>query len=69
MLAKPHCGLTAKRSRSTNRAASSTRFFSASLSSMAEVLVETSPSTTDLSGGTRRSGVKVPARGESYSKK
>ncbi len=69
MLAKPHCGLTPRQSRSSCFAASSIRRFSASLSSIAGVLVETMPSTTVLWRGTSRSGVKVPARGVSYSRK
>ena len=43
--------------------------FKNSLSSSSGTFVETSPSTTDLCFGTKRSGVKLPARGVSYSSK
>jgi hypothetical protein len=39
------------------------------LSSNSAVLVETSPRTIDFPFGTKRSGEKSPARGESYSRK
>src|SRR5262249_13643895 len=59
-LAKPHCGLIARRSRSTKRDASSMRFFRSSVPSIAGLFDEMSPSTTRLWRGTSFSGVNVP---------
>src|SRR5215210_1192946 len=66
---KPHCGLTASRSNGTYFAASSMRRLSSSTDSSSATLVLTSPSTTTLSFGTKRSGAKLPARGLSYSRR
>ena len=69
MLAKPHCGLMASCSSGTCFDASSMRRFSASFASSSPVLLVTSPSTTVLPFGRKRSGAKVPARSVSYSMK
>src|ERR1700738_731942 len=67
VLAKPHCGLIESWSRPIYFAASLIRCLSSSLASSSGNLEETSPSTTVLCLGTRRSGSKVPARGVAYS--
>src|SRR6185369_9358615 len=51
------------------RAASSIRRLSSSAVSISPVFIVTSPRTIFLSLGTKRSGEKLPARGESYSRK
>src|SRR5581483_12466467 len=67
VLAKPHCGLMARRSASTYLAASSARRRRSSSFSSAVDFELTMPSTTPLSLGTWRSGAKPPARGVSNS--
>src|SRR5262249_45407373 len=67
LLAKPHCGLTASRSSSICFAVSSMRRRKLSTDSSAGVLLLMIPSTTPFAFGTKRSGVKSPARGVSYS--
>src|SRR5262249_25968519 len=66
---KPHCGDRHSWSMSTNRAASSIRRLSWSLLSSSPRFVVTSPSTTRLPLGTKRSGSKSPDRSSSHSQK
>src|ERR1700732_1343532 len=60
--AKPHCGLKASCSMSTNFAACSIRRLIAGWLSSLPAFEVTSPSTTVLPLGTKRSGSKPPAR-------
>jgi len=69
VLANPHWGLSASWSSGTNRAASSMRRRSSSTGSSVPDFDVTSPSTTVLPGGMKRSGSKPPARSLSYSRK
>src|SRR5690606_38385938 len=69
VLAKPHCGLKASWSMSTNFVASSMRRLMSSLLSRSPSFVVTRPSTTVLPFGRKRKGAKSPERGSSYSRK
>ena len=66
---KPHCGERQSWSRSTNLPASSMRRSRSSRVSSAPLLVVTSPRTTYLPLGTKRSGSKPPERASSHSMK
>src|SRR5947207_11782518 len=67
--ANPHCGLSARFSMGTYRAASSIRFTSTSGSSICGSFELTSPSTTVLLLGMNRRGANDPERLWSYSRK
>jgi class 3 adenylate cyclase len=67
--AKPHCGLSARRSSGAIAAASSSRRRKVSIGSSCGSFELTRPSTAILSVGRKRSGRKSPARALSYSRK
>jgi len=69
VLEKPHCGLIASWSMGTKRDAASIRRSRMSTGSSSAVLLVTSPRTSRLPFGSRRSGEKSPARGVSNSRK
>src|SRR5262249_24677813 len=68
-LAKPHCGLIARRSSSMDFAAPSPRRSSVSMFSNAGVFLLVSPRPTAFSLRAHRRGAKSPARGVSYSRR
>src|SRR5207249_2400219 len=65
---KPHCGLSARRSRGTTRLASRRRLSRPSTVSTRADFVVTRPRTTVLSSGTSRSASNEPERSSSYSR-
>jgi len=67
VLAKPHCGLIARREASKYLAASSARRRSRSSGSSCALFELTNPSTTPFDFGTKRKGAKSSARGVSNS--
>src|SRR3984893_17364071 len=67
--AKPHWGLSAKRSSGTKRFASVMRRMRPSVASVCGRLVLINPRTTVLSSGTCRSGANEPDRSSSYSRR
>src|SRR5439155_20216499 len=66
---KPHCGLSARRSRGTTRLASRRRLSRPSTVSTRADFVVTRPRTTVLSSGTSRSASNEPERSSSYSRR
>src|SRR5262249_52709422 len=68
-LENPHCGLSASCSSGACLLASSMRRLSSSFDSSLPLLVVTRPRTATLPLGRKRSGLKLPARALSYSRK